>query len=391
MISQPLRPFALKLVLVGVFIAGLGSAGQAALPQRPAEIADVPVALLVDYGSGQVLDQRQADRRFLPASMTKVMTAYVAFEEMKAGRLDPGRTFSVAPQTARQWNGRGTSMYLQANDRVTTHQLLRGLMTASANDAAVVLAQGYAGSVPAWTFLMNDAARRLGMTNSHFATPNGWTDEGRTFVSARDMVILASAMIRHFPDYYHAYAGKKEFAWKRVTLRSHDPVTGVVNGADGIKTGHTNEAGYNFLGSAKRGARRLVMVVGGAKTSRQRELASRAYLEWGFAQWQARSLFGAGRTIARARVQGGAARHVDLVAHAPVYATIPRGKDAAITLKVRYLGPLKAPIRKDQRVAELDINVAGMEPGRIPLYAASAVKPARGMDRLINGFMNLFS
>ncbi len=323
--------------------------------------------------------------------MTKVMTAYVAFEEMDAGRLNPGRTFVVKPETAREWHGRGTSMYLLPGDQVTTHQLVRGIMTASANDASVVLAQEYAGSVPAWTFLMNDAAKRLGMKNSHFATPSGWPDGGQTYVSAGDLVTLANAMLRNYPTYYAAYSGKKEMPWKESMLRSRDPITGVMEGADGIKTGYTREAGYNFLGSAKQGVRRLVMVVGGAQTPAERNAASIAYLEWGFSQFRARPLFGAGKAITVAPVQGGTSRQVDLVARQPVYATVPQGEDAKIVLRARYSGPLQAPVRKDEQVGELEIRVGDMPAGRVPLYAAKPVAIGGPMDRLIHGFMNLFA
>jgi D-alanyl-D-alanine carboxypeptidase (penicillin-binding protein 5/6) len=263
-------------------------------------------------------------------------------------------------------------------------------MTASANDASVVLAQEYAGSVAAWTYLMNDAAKRLGMKHSHFNTPNGWPDGGQTYVSAGDLVRLASAMVRNFPSYYGTYSGKKEMPWKESILRSRDPITGVIDGADGIKTGYTREAGYNFLGSAKQGVRRLVMVVGGAPTPAQRNAASIAYLQWGFSQFRARPLFGAGQTIVTANVQGGTSHQASLVARQPVYATVPQGSSESITLQARYSGPLQAPIRKDQQVGELEIRVGNMAPGRVPLYAAQAVGIGGPMDRIINGFMNLF-
>lgn len=391
MIRQPMSSAIKKFGLASLLVFGAIAPSQAASPLPPVEVQDIPVAVLVDVGSGQVLHAKNADRRFLPASMTKVMTAYVAFEEMNAGRLNPGRVFVVKPEIAREWHGRGTSMYLEPGDRVTTHQLVRGIMTASANDASVVLADGYAGSVAAWTFMMNDAAKRLGMKNSHFATPSGWPDEGQTYVSANDLVTLANATLRNFPAYYGAYSGKKTFAWKDGILRSRDPITGVVLGADGIKTGYTREAGYNFLGSAKQGIRRLVMVVGGAATPVQRNAASIAYLEWGFSQFRARPLYGEGQYIVTAKVQGGDARHVSLVARQPVYATVPNGANEAITLRAHYAGPLQAPIRKDQQVGELEIKVAGMPAGKIPLYAASAVSIGGPIDRVFNGLMNLVS
>jgi D-alanyl-D-alanine carboxypeptidase (penicillin-binding protein 5/6) len=381
----------MRLVLLLAATVSAAAPTLARLPEPPPELKPIPVAMLVDFGSGQVLYARNPDQRFLPASMTKVMTAFVAFEEMRRGRLDRNTRFVVLPETATEWNGKGTSMYLQAGERVRVGDLLHGIMTGSANDASVVLAQGHAGNVEAWNFLMNDAARRLRMTNSRFATPNGWPDGGRTYVSAHDLVRLGSAMIRNFPKEYAAYSGRKEFVWRERKLFSHDPVTGVVLGADGIKTGYTREAGYNFLGSAQRDGRRLVMVTGGARSEAQRLDASRALLEWGFSQWQARPLFAKGETITQAEVQGGSQASVPVSAAYPIYATLPRSGSEPIRLRVRYRGPLKAPIAKGQRIAELEIRVGSMPAGHIPLLAAQSVTKGGAMDRLVNGFKTLFS
>jgi D-alanyl-D-alanine carboxypeptidase (penicillin-binding protein 5/6) len=363
----------------------------AAAPVPPAEIAAVPVTLLVDLGSGQVLQARQPDARFLPASMTKVMTAFVAFDEIAAGRLPLDRQFVVNSDTAREWSGRGTSLYVQGGQKLSADTLLHGIATASANDASVVLAEGYAGNVPAWTAMMNDAARRLGMSSSHYNTPNGWPDGGATYVSANDLVRLARAMITRYPKLYRHFFGQKRMTWQGATLQSHDPTVGVVPGADGIKTGYTREAGYNFLGSGERGGRRLVMVVAGAKSEAERVAASRALLEWGFSAWKARPLFAARTSIASAKVLNGAAREVPLVAHAPVYAVVPRHGDEAVSLRLSYNGPLIAPIAEGAQIAELEVRVGRMAPGRIPLFAGRMVETAGPFDRLINGLVRFFS
>lgn len=374
------------LLAVGLALSLTGAKG---LPPPPREVAKVPVSLLVDLGSGQVLQARKPDLSFVPASMTKVMTAYVAFEEMAAGRLPAEREFTVGQATARRWSGTGTSLRLVAGQTLTADTLLHGIATVSANDASVVLAEGYAGSVPGWTAMMNAEAKKLGMTDSRFATPNGWPDGGATYVSARDLITLAQAMITRHPQLYRRYFGQKRMAWNGKLLQSHDPTVGVVPGADGIKTGYTAEAGFNFLGSARRGDRRLVMVVAGAGSEAERAAASRALLEWGFSAWQARPLFAAGKPVATARVQGGAAREVPLVAAGPVYATTPRGSGGPISLRVVYQGPIPAPIAKGAPVAQLEIAVDGMTPGRVPLYAAESVPVAGPVDRLVNGLIGL--
>jgi len=382
-----LKPI-LPIVLAAALLTGTASAR---LPAPPKELESVPVALLVDLGSGQVLYARKPKLQFAPASMTKVMTAYVAFEELASGKLSEDQMLVVRPATSREWKGKGTSMYLDAGDTVSVRDLLRGIMTASANDASVVLAEGHAGSVSGWSALMNDAASRLSMNSSRFNTPSGWPDGGKTYVSARDLVTLSNAMISRFPELYRVYAGNKSFAWRDRVLTSYDPVTGVVAGADGIKTGYTKEAGYNFLGSAERDGRRLVMVVGGARSMDQRDIASRAFLEWGFAAWQARPLFRKGETVATAKVQQGDARQVALIASKDIHAAVPQDETSRISLKVIYPGPLNAPVAMGDEVAELEISVDGMAPSRIPLRAARDIGSAGLMDRLWNGLMNLFA
>ncbi len=376
-------------LLVTLPVSAAGAA--APRPTPPAQLAPIPVSLLVDLGSGQVLEERHPDTPFLPASVTKVMTAYVAFEEIGAGRLNLDRTFAERPETEREWFAKGTNMYITTKDRPTARDLLHGIMTASANDAAVVLAEGHAGSVEAWAARMNDAARRLGMSRSHFNTPNGWMDGGNTYVTASDLVKLADAMITRYPDLYREFSGHKRWFWRDVAMRSHDPTVGVVPGADGIKTGYTREAGYNFLGTAERGGRRLVMVLAGSPLPRVRDDAAKALLEWGFAAWDTRHLFDQGQTIAQAQVQGGDARVLPLVANREVHATIPQGSRPDVKLSVHYRGPIAAPVRKGEQVGELEIRVAGLAPGRVPLYAGRDVGVAGPFDRLWNGLADLFT
>jgi serine-type D-Ala-D-Ala carboxypeptidase (penicillin-binding protein 5/6) len=381
----------LKRLLSFLVALAVPASALAANPAEPPEVSRVPVSMLVDLGSGEVLVSRRADVSFLPASVTKVMTAYVAFEEIAAGRLSLDRTIVVPPEISREWFAKGTSMYLKPEQMVPVDALLHGIMTASANDAAMVLAQGYAGSVDTWSLMMNDAARRLGMTHSHYNTPNGWMDEGQTFVSARDLVRLADAMTMRYPALYKHFSGQKTYRWESVSMRSHDPTVGVIPGADGIKTGYTREAGYNFLGSAVRDGRRLVMVLAGARTHFDRDAAAKALLEWGFTQWRAYPLFAKGAMVVRARVQDGSSATVPLVANRALYATVPRYARSQVRLKVRYRGPLVAPIVKGARVADLEVGVDGVESSRIPLYAAEDVPVAGVLARLRNGLMNLFS
>ncbi|MEW9853854.1 D-alanyl-D-alanine carboxypeptidase family protein [Novosphingobium sp. M1R2S20] len=380
----------MKRLLTFLLALPLPASALAATPMVPSEVFRVPVSMLVDLGSGEVLVARRSDVSFLPASVTKVMTAYVAFEEIGAGRLPLNRTFVVPPEISREWFAKGTSMYLKPGQPVTTDALLHGIMTASANDASMVLAHGYAGTVETWSLMMNDAARRLGMTHSHYNTPNGWMDEGQTFVSARDLVRLADAMTMRYPRLYKHFSGQKRYRWQDISMRSHDPTVGVVPGADGIKTGYTREAGYNFLGSAERNGRRLVMVLAGARTHTERDAAAKALLEWGFTQWRSYPLFAEGATVARARVQDGSTTTVPLVANRALYATVPRYSKARVSMTLHYKGPLVAPVQKGSQVAEVEVKVDGVESSRIPLYAAQDVPVAGLLARMRNGLLNIF-
>lgn len=369
-------------------VAALAASAGVNAPQPPEAVRAIPVSYLLDTGSGRVLHARQPDLRFVPASVTKVMTAYVAFTEIAAGRLREDRLFPVDPALAASWNGRGTTLYLRGGDKVSAEVLLRGITTVSANDAAMVLATGHAGSLAGWSARMNAAARGLGMANSHFATPNGWPDNGATFVTAHDLGLLATDLVRRHPVLYRRYFGQRSLTWHGVTQTNKDPLIGLFAGADGIKTGFTREAGYNYLGSAMRDGRRLVMVIGGARSEGQRADAARALMEWGFAAWQARPLFAAGTRVAQARVQGGTARHVPLVSPWPIHATLPRDGMGPLRLSLRYVGPLQAPVAKGARVAELVIADPSGE-SRVPLFAGAAVAKAGPLDRLANGLYGL--
>lgn len=360
------------------------------VPAIPAE--DVaPIALMADLPTGQILYARDPRRRFVPASITKVMTAFVAFELMKEGKLHPDQTFTMSVGAGREWSHKGSTMFLEAGDRATVDQLLHGITTVSANDGCVVLAEGAVGSVEKWVALMNRTARELGMADSHFGTPNGWPDEGRTYVTAQDLATLARALLTRHPALYRQYFGHHSMVFKGITQNNHDPITGVIPGADGIKTGFTRQAGYGFLGTATRNGQRLVMVVAGVDTAQARRQAARQFMEWGFQAFDRHALFPAGAILGSARVQNGADLKVGLKAVTPIYYLTPSGKKSTISLSLRYKGPVPAPIAAGTQVAELEINVKGQGIYRVPLVATSDVPTAGFWQRIRNGFYGLFS
>ena len=352
-------------------------------------VIDAPIALLVDVGSGSVLFARDANRRFVPASITKIMTSYVAFDLLTKGKMRLDQRISMRPETFRQWHRVGSTMFIPADGRPTVAELLEGIVTVSANDACVVLAEGVVGSVPAFTRLMNEAAAELGMRDSHFNTPNGWMDEGQTYVSAADLATLSSALMTRFPDLYRQFYGHPEMTWNGITQPNHNPLYGFTEGADGIKTGFTNEAGYGFVGSAERRGRRLVMVLGGYDRPKDRGQQSRDLIEWGFAAWKSQPLFAKGALVGSAEVQGGQERAVPLVAPRPLSLTSANGTTPEYTLAVRYKGPLKAPVVAGETVASLLVRVPG-EPVRVLPLVAGATVPKGGMaSRMRDGTLRL--
>jgi D-alanyl-D-alanine carboxypeptidase (penicillin-binding protein 5/6) len=379
-----------SLAIIASLALAIGGAQARDAVPPPLSASQSPVALLVDLGAGQVLFEQAGERPFLPASMTKAMTTLVAFDLLKAGKLREDQRFTVSAATAQAWSGKGTSLFLKPGMQVSVGDLVRGVTTASANDAAVVLAEGAAGSVPGWLKLMNARAKSLGMSASTFATPNGWPDSGHTKVSARDLVKLAQALVYEHPELYRRFVGHPSFTWNGAYFANHDPFAGTVPGADGIKTGHTNEAGYNFLGTVERDGRRLVVVVAGTPSEAARAAIARDLIEWGFANFLPSEIARSGAVIGAARVQNGAERSVPLALVRPLSVALAPGGKAAIRSRIVYRGPLVAPIKQGVVVAELEVQVDQGPPMRVPLQANAAVAVAGPFDRLVNGLLGLW-
>jgi D-alanyl-D-alanine carboxypeptidase (penicillin-binding protein 5/6) len=386
-----MKPIAL-IALASSFLVSLP--GQASAPPYS---TPAPIAFLKDLSSGAVLYAKDADRRIPPASMAKMMTVYVAFDLIRKGEVKLDQRISVRPETWRKWHGpaAGSTMFLSPGEEVTVRDLLQGIVTVSGNDACVVLAEGLAGTEPAFVALMNQTAKRIGLANSNFGNSNGWPDEGVTYVTARDLATLAERTIQDFPDLYKSFYSQTEMTWntkdgKTITQANRDPLLGRVAGADGLKTGHTEEAGYGFTGSAEQNGRRLVMVVSGLTGFNQRIEESVAFIEWGFRAWKSVPLVKAGRRVQTAEVQLGDAREVGLVAPRDLAVTLPVGAAGNMKVRVVYDGPVKAPIAKGQPIASLVVTTGDTPPQRMPLVAEAAVGEAGFFDRLMAGFRWLF-
>jgi D-alanyl-D-alanine carboxypeptidase (penicillin-binding protein 5/6) len=360
-----------------------------------------PVAYMKDLSSGAVLYAKDADRRIPPASMAKMMTTHLAFHLIKQGKLKLNQMCQVRPETWRQWHGpqAGSTMFLSPGEQVSVENLLHGIVTLSGNDASVVLAECIAGTEPAFAAQMTAEAKRLGMNNSNFGNSNGWPDEGVTYTTARDLTRLAEATIQETPDLYKAFYQKESFTWGKtlgggqpITQGNRNPLLGRVAGADGLKTGHTAEAGYGFTGSAEQNGRRLIMVVAGLGSFNDRIQESVKFMDWGFRSWQAQPLFDQGEKVANAKVQLGSEDEVGLVAPRELAVTLPAGlvSGGNMRVKVVYDGPLKAPIKKGQHVANLVIQTGDTAPQTMPLIAANDVDEAGFFGRFWTGLTSLF-
>ncbi|MBB6122577.1 D-alanyl-D-alanine carboxypeptidase family protein [Sphingobium subterraneum] len=357
-----------------------------------------PIAYMQDLSSGAVLYDKGAETRIPPASMAKMMTVHVAFKLIKEGKLRLNQMITVRPETWQQWHGpaAGSTMFLSPNEQVSVENLLHGIVTLSGNDACVVLAEGIAGTEQAFTDLMNKEAARLGLANSHFGTSNGWPDEGRTYVTARDLAHLAAATVQETPDLYRKFYATRSFTWGKtmggneIKQDNRNPILGKIAGADGLKTGHTEEAGYGFTGSAEQNGRRLVMVVAGLTSFNGRIEESVRFMDWGFKSWRAQPLFRQGATVETAEVQQGSATSVPLVAPRNLAVTLPLSASGNISVKVVYTGPIKAPIAKGQQIAQLIVSTPDTDPQVMPLVAGEDVAEAGFFGRLWNGLKSLF-
>lgn len=369
-----------------------------ATAQTPPFETAAPVAYLEDLSSGAVLYAKDADRPMPPASMAKMMTAYVAFDLIKQGKLKLSDMADVRPETWRKWHGpsAGSTMFLSPGSKVSVENLLNGIVVVSGNDACVVLAEHIAGTEEAFVNLMNQKAREIGLNASRFGTSNGWPDEGRTVVTARDLAKLAKLTITNHADLYKRFYSKESFTYGTtlggapITQANRDPLLGRVRGADGLKTGHTEEAGYGFTGSAEQNGRRLVMVVAGLNSFNARIEESVKFMDWGFRAWSSRKLVSKGRTVEQADVQLGDASQVGLVAPRDLAIAIPSGANPNLRATVVYQGPIKAPIKAGQHIADLVVTSPGLPEQRLPLVAAADVGEASFFGRIWAGLLSLF-
>ncbi|MEK9662435.1 MAG: D-alanyl-D-alanine carboxypeptidase family protein [Alphaproteobacteria bacterium] len=331
-------------------------------------------AILLDYDTGTVLFEKNADEVMFPASMTKIMTAMLAFERLRDGSLTLDDELPVSEEA---WRKGGSKMFVRVNTKVSVGELLHGIIVQSGNDASIVVAEGLAGSESAFAERMTARAREIGMAHTVFRNSTGWPDPAHV-TTARDMAILARYVIESFPDLYSIYAEKeytygKSLEGKPITQSNRNPLLYRMVGADGLKTGHTEASGYGLTASAKRGDRRQVMVINGLDSVKARAEESQRLLEWGFREFDNYKLFEAGETVTSADVWLGDTPTVPLVIEEGLSITLPRTARRGMKVTVRYEAPLPAPLAAGTRVATLRHEGPDMEPLTLPLVTGAEV------------------
>ena len=320
------------------------------------------------YDTGTILYQKDADKPMPPASMTKIMTVFMAFERLKDGRLSMDDTIAISEKA---WRKGGSKMFVKVNTRVAVHDILHGIIVQSGNDAAIALAEALGGTEEAFAEEMTRRAHEIGLTSSTFRNATGWPDpEHRT--TAHDLSRLAVETIRRFPEYYPIYSETK-FTYNKIKQGNRNPLLYKNMGADGLKTGHTEAAGYGLTASAVRNGRRLVLVVNGLGSVAARSREGEALLDWGFREFDNYNLFEKGAVVANADVWLGNAKTVPLVTDSDVLLTLKRSARQKMKVSVVYEGPVPAPIAAGTQLATLKVSAPDMDDVTIPLYAAEDV------------------
>lgn len=334
-------------------------------------------AIIIDYATGAVLFAKHPDEIIQPASMTKMMTIYLLFERLKNKSLKLTDTFLVSEKA---WRMQGSKMFVPVGKRVSVQDLIRGIIVQSGNDAAIVVAEGLAGSEEAFAQQMTAKAHELGMTNTVFKNASGWPEEGH-HTTVRDLATLARATIHNFPEYYHYYS-EKEFTYNGIKQGNRNPLLYSNTGADGLKTGHAEAAGYGLCASAVRGNMRLILVAHGMSSMRARGQESARLLDWAFREFNTYPLFKGGEKVVDAKVWLGSAPTVPLTIKDDLTVVIKRSARKDLKVKADFDEPIAAPIKKGAQVGKLVVTAPDMQTIERPLYAGADVTPLGVVGRL---------
>ena len=360
--SRLLPRLVLLPALLAILSVMVGGARAAAFETSARE------AILLDFETGAVLLEKDADLPMPPASMSKLMTTYMVFERLEEGSLKLDDTMTVSEKA---WRMGGSKMFVEVGDSVPVEDLLQGIIVQSGNDACIVVAEALAGSEEAFGEMMTRKAKEIGLTNSHFVNASGWPAEGQ-YMSARDLATLTKRIIVDFPKYFPYYS-ERSFTYNEITQGNRNPLLYKDLGVDGMKTGHTEEAGYGLTATAERDGRRLILVISGLASTQERAIEGERLLNYGFREFDNYHLFDKGETVEQAEVWLGDAGYVPLVIDRDLTVTLPRRSRDNLKVSVVYAGPLKTPIEAGTRVANLVVAAPGVVPFEIPLAAGASV------------------
>ena len=351
----------------------------------PAPDIDVTSYILIEQGSGDVLAEKKADERVEPASITKIMTTYVTGQALKEGLISLDDQVVVSTKA---WKMGGSKMFIEAGKKVTVDQLLDGIIIQSGNDASVALAEHIAGTEKTFAVLMNDYAKKLGMSGSSFSNASGYPD-AETYVTARDVAILSQALIRDFPAIYERFS-RPDYTFNKIKQPNRNRLLNYDPTVDGIKTGHTEKAGYCLAASANRDGMRLVSVTMGASSDGKRVESSRALLNYGYRFFARERFYSAGEFISEGRVWGGDVESVRVAASTDVIAVIPRGSAEAVSSELQLNRPLMAPLEVGQEIGHLALLMDGEEFRKFPIVALEGVKEGSVISSLWDKAILLF-
>ena len=366
-----MRP--LSCLAVFSLVAAFLFPGAAQAQKKDEFQTSAPYAILIEADSGTVLFEKNADKLNPPASMSKLMTVELVLHTIEEGKLKWDDEMTISENAWRKGGAPsgGSAMFAALNSRVSVRDLMHGVMIQSGNDACIALAEGIAGSEIAFADMMNKRAREIGLTQSHFSNATG-VHEPDHVVTVRELAKLTQHIIKSYPDAYKIF-GEREFTWNRVRQQNRNPLLAMGIGADGLKTGHTKEAGYGLAASAVNNNLRLIMVANGFKTMKERADESRKLLEWGFRAFESRALYAEGETVGEAKLYGGAKGRVPLVSPTPIRLLVPRAMSEKLSAKVVYPGPVAAPVQKGQPIGTLKVSRGDNVVLEVPLQAGEDV------------------
>jgi serine-type D-Ala-D-Ala carboxypeptidase (penicillin-binding protein 5/6) len=361
--------------------------------KKPEELAfdgDAPTAILIEGSSGSVLFEKNADELRAPSSMMKLMTAEVVFNAIKEGKVKLTDEYRISENAWRRGGAPsgGSTMFAAINSKVSVDDLLHGAIIQSGNDACIALAEGMAGNERIFANdYMTKRARQLGLTKSTFANSNGLPDPGNK-MTVRELAMLARHIILDFPEFYKLF-GEKEFTWNKIRQQNRNPLLNSMEGADGLKTGYTKEGGYGMVGSAVRNDTRLIVVINGLEDPDDRAAEAKKMLEWGYRNFETRTLFAADQPLGYVRVFGGETRSVRVTSPKPVRVMVSRQGSDKLIARLVYNGPIRAPVTPGQQVGVIRVWRGGNVAMESPVYAADAVGTGSTMRRAIDGASEL--